>query len=161
MARKRRKPAQTSSPPSVPSISVHQIVSGGGYPPSPALTNKGIKEAFASTYAAPFLFLRRLFCESDLNDSLRHCRLDFRSVSRLNPDHAMMIIHSNAVPGFWMTVRPHDDGEYIIHIYPYRSIAPMDKKQIIIEKDTLISVMSDCLAAGEGHKTALSTAPFL
>lgn len=161
MARKRRKPGQTSSPPFVTSISVDQLVSRGGYPPFPALTNKGIKEAFASTYAAPFLFLRRLFCESDLNDSLRHCRFDFRPVSQLKPDHAMMIIHSNAVPGFWMTVRPHDDGEYIIHIYPYRSIAPMGEKQIIIGKEALISVMSDCLTAGEERKAASSMAPVI
>ncbi len=154
MAKKRRKPGQTSSLSGASGVFINQIVPGGGLSHPPALTNRDIKEAFASTYAAPFLFLRGSFCESDLNNSLRHCRLAFRSVSRLDPDHTMMIIHSNAVPGFWMTVRPNDEGEYIIHIYPYRSIAPMGQEGIIIKKDKLISVINNCLAVGEEHKAA-------
>lgn len=157
MARKRRKPGQPSSPPSVTSISVDQLVSRGGAP----LTDKSIKEAFASTYAAPFRFLRPLFCGSDPCAPLRNCRLDFRPASRRTPDDTMMIVHSNAEQGFWMTIQSNEEDKYIIHIYPYRSIAPMEQEKLIIEKNVLMRVINDCLSTQERHKAAPSMFPFL
>lgn len=126
-----------------------------------ALTNKGIKEAFASTYAAPFRFLRPLFCGSDPCAPLRNCRLDFRPASRRTPDDTMMIVHSNAEQGFWMTIQSNEEDKYIIHIYPYRSIAPMEQEKLIIERNVLMRVINDCLSTQERHKAAPSMFPFL